>query len=391
MKHNIVLQNIVLSSLIMLLFQPAAIAVDAGMSSLPEPESARNSAPKQSSESINLKGIISVYDGPTPDQLVGGLINSALEHDQTNKSLQARDKHMHSALQKVLNTAKAGANYAASASGFEMSSEGADVILDEKLKLKSNDATAYVKQKKFDELHAKVFSSLLQIAQGLGVSDPIEREKTISAGMQPLSELVGASDAKAALESLQAWSQQLHVPQEIFEQKHWTVLELQNKSEDLLRSSAQGDPVMRQVRRALHKYNGHSKFALGAAKAINVGLNVAMMSPTLISPVAQIMQFVFQMSTGGSEDSKLLSEIYLDKRLECRWKRLNQEAGQAVNAYNNAVLTKNPVLLGLSESFITGLGGEEAGSRVVGTNKLIARKSTHDDAIDCVQTHGVEM
>jgi hypothetical protein len=93
------------------------------------------------------------------------------------------------------------------------------------------------------------------------------------------------------------------------------------------------------------------------------------------------------MSTGGTEDYKLLKELYLDKRLESRWKRLNQEATQSVNAYNNAIMTRNPVLLSLSESFITALGGEEASSRIIGSQRLVARKSTHDDAIDCVQTH----
>jgi hypothetical protein len=97
------------------------------------------------------------------------------------------------------------------------------------------------------------------------------------------------------------------------------------------------------------------------------------------------------MATGGPEDYKLLTELYLDKRMECRWKRLNQESAQAINAYNNAVMTKNPVLLGLSESFISVMGGEETSSRIIGNHRLVARRSTHDDAIDCLQTHGAEM
>jgi hypothetical protein len=169
------------------------------------------------------------------------------------------------------------------------------------------------------------------------------------------------------------------------------VLNLQEKTEDVLRSSAQADPVMRQVRMALHKYNRHSTAMRVTAKALNMSMSAAMMTPTIISPIAQMIEFVWQQSTGGTEDQKLLKEIYLDKRMVSRWKRLNQESGQAINAYNNALITKNPVLLGFSESCISALGGEETGAKIIGTNKLIARKSTHDDAIDCVQTHGLDM
>jgi hypothetical protein len=157
MRHNKALRNIVLYSATALLFQPGAIAIDNGIGSSPQPESARTSAPNQS-ESINLKGIISIYDGPSPDQLVGGLVTSALEHDKTNQDLQKRDKNMNGSFQKSLRMMKAGARYMTSYSGFEFSSEGADVITEEKLKLKSNSATAYVKQKRLDELHTKVFS-----------------------------------------------------------------------------------------------------------------------------------------------------------------------------------------------------------------------------------------
>jgi hypothetical protein len=258
--------------------------------------------------------------------------------------------------------------------------------------LKSDSSTEYAKQKQVDEVHTKVFSSLLQLAQGLGTSDPVLREKTIAAGMAPLNELVGKDNANNALSTLKSWSEQVAVPPAVYRHQPWTMMDLQQKSEDLLKESAQADPVMGLVRRALHKFNGHSNFMRGAAKVINTSLSVAQLSPTLVSPCASILFFVWEMSTGGTEDYKLLKELYLDKRLECRWKRLNQESTQSVNAYNNAIMTRNPVLLSLSESFMTALGGEEASSRIIGSQqRLVARKSTHDDAIDCVQTHGTDM
>jgi hypothetical protein len=234
-----------------------------------------------------------------------------------------------------------------------------------------------------------VFSLLLQVAQGLGMSDSAKREQMVAAGMTPLTELVGQDSANEALMKLKEWSRQLSVPSTLLTQDPWSMLEQQQKSETLLKETAQADPVMSLARRLLHKYNGHSKFALGAAKVINITLAVASSTPTLLAPAASVLQFVYQMSTGGPEDWKLLQEVYLDKRIDSRWRRLNQETTQAVSAYNNAVMTHNPVLLGLSECFVSALGGEEASSKIIGEHRLVAGKTAHDDSIDCVQTHNM--
>lgn len=365
----------------------AGSALSGELNAASETDSQRTASAPPMAEGVNLKGLISVYEGPSPDQLVGGLVNAAIQKADAEQDLDKKNKQMSGLVHKAMNGAKMSAHFVIEYRGFEMSSEAADIILGEKLKLKSQSATEFAAQKRADELHAKVFSSLLQIGQGLGMQDPQQRAKAVAAGYEPLKQIVGAEAADEALKSLKAWSNQLAVPGTIFEQSPWTVMDLQGKTEELLRESAQTDPVMSLVKRALHKYNGHSKFALGAAKVINTSLNLAMLSPTVVAPIANILQFVYQMSTGGPEDYKLLTELYLDKRLESRWKRLNQEASQAVNAYNNAVMTRNPVLLGLSESFISAMGGEDMSGKIIGAKRQIARKSTHDDAIDCVQTH----
>ncbi len=352
---------------------------------------ANGAAASAKSDEVNLKGVISVYEGPSPDQLVGSLVSTALNHDKDAEKLTQKNDQMHDPFHKAWQKTKIVANFVSEYRGFEMSSEGADIILGDKLRLKSESSTEYATQKKADELHAKVFSSLLQMGQGLGESDPETKAKSVAAGYEPLRQLVGAEAADAALNTLKAWSNQISVPTSMFEQKPWSVMDLQSKTDDLVKTTAKGDPVMDLTRRALRRYNTHSKFSLGAAKAINVALSVGMFTPTIAAPVSEIMLFVFQMATGGPEDYKLLTELYLDKRMECRWKRLNQESAQAINAYNNAVMTKNPVLLGLSESFISVMGGEETSSRIIGNHRLVARRSTHDDAIDCLQTHGAEM
>jgi hypothetical protein len=351
-------------------------------------ESPETVVQKSPADTVNLKGIISLYDGPTPEQLVGKLVSAALLRDQAHEEMLKKDRQMKSPVQAVIDKAKVSVHYMVEYRGFEMSSEAADIILDEKLRLKSSSSTEYASQRRADEVHARIFASLLQLAQGLGTADPVVREKTIATGMAPLNDLVGSEAAGTALSSLKSWSAQTSVPDSILKQQPWTMMELQQKTDDLVKEAARSDPVMGLVRRTLHKYNRHSRLSLGAAKVINTGLSLAMLSPTFAAPAASILQYVYQMSTGGPEDYKLLTELYLDRRLDSRWKRLNQEATLSVHAYNDALMTGNPVLLGLSESFISALGGEETGVRIIGANKLVARQSTHNDAIDCLQTHG---
>jgi hypothetical protein len=70
-----------------------------------------------------------------------------------------------------------------------------------------------------------------------------------------------------------------------------------------------------------------------------------MFTPSIISPVAQIALLTFLTATGGPEEAKLLKELYLDRRIECRYKMLNQETTQAINNYNVAAITGNTVLI----------------------------------------------
>lgn len=348
-------------------------------------------SPDATKTPTSLKGLVSVYEGPSPKAQVSELLKVALENNEKRDTIVKKNKEYHGAGRRTLAVVKSVAHYATEYRGFEMSSEGADVILDEKLKLKSTASIDYAQQKQIDEMHMKISQCMFQMAQGLGVADPAEQQRTIDVGMKQLKDLVGEEKANNALKDLKAWSAQINVPESVFKQPSWTVMDVQAKTEQLLKESAQSDPVVALVRRALHKYNGHSKLAMASAKVINTTLAIAMFSPTVVSPAAQIFQFVYQMATGGPEDSKLLTELYLDKRLESRFNRLKQESNQAVNAYNSALLTRNPILLGYSESMISSMASEETGAKIIGAQRLVARHSTHSDDIDCIQTHGTPM
>ena len=66
------------------------------------------------------------------------------------------------------------------------------------------------------------------------------------------------------------------------------------------------------------------------------------------------------MATGGAEEDKMLRELYLDKRLDSRSQVIAEKSHLALENYQIAKLTKNPVLLAYCESVIKQMTGPDA-------------------------------
>ncbi|MBY0359234.1 MAG: hypothetical protein K2W82_14630 [Candidatus Obscuribacterales bacterium] len=353
----------------------------------------QNSVLAEESElsTVSLKGVVSEYVGPTPDELLERLLHTAQERDEQKEILGAKAKHYHGIMGKSAAGIRQVVQMATEYRGFEFSSEAADVILEEKFRLKSQSSVDFIQQKSLDEKHSKIFASLMQIAQaaGLPASDAAHKQKAVEVAMAPLKELVGEVEAKKAADSIFAWADQITVPESYFKQQSMDMMDLQSKSETLVKQSLQNDPVVSYARRALHNYNVHKNIVRASAKVINTTLSIAMFSPTVVAPAAQLAAFVYSMAAGGPEETKLLKELYLDKRLESRFKRVNFEIGQSMTAYNTAILTRNPVLLSFSESMMSAISSEDAVSGALGNKPLVAKKSTRNQDLASMQGHGV--
>ncbi len=73
-------------------------------------------------DSVNLKGIISLYDGPPPDQLLGNLVSTALLRDEAHEALLKKDKQMKGSVHGIIDRARMSAQFMTAYRGFEMSS-----------------------------------------------------------------------------------------------------------------------------------------------------------------------------------------------------------------------------------------------------------------------------
>jgi hypothetical protein len=199
---------------------------------------------------------------------------------------------------------------------------------------------------------------MMQVCYALGIDDPQKRDKSLASGRAALIEMVGEDKADETIKLLSNWSNDVHVNPDSFNRDQLDILEMEDSTKNLIAFGLEGDSVVKEIKDKLHKYNRHSKFASATAKVVNTTLSVVMLSPTILSPAAQAAQLVFVALTGGPEEAKLLKEVYLDRRFESRYKRLNAEANLAVSNYNRALSTKNPVLLAFSESIANNISGK---------------------------------
>ncbi len=294
--------------------------------------------------------------------------------DITNEMVNTDDKRTVSTSRKIFRKLGDMAQYATTCKGFHSSSEGADLILSEKEKELSKNTTAsdYLKQRRYDGLHAQVAGCVFQIAMGLGTNEANHKDQFVNTGYLKLKDLIGEEKAQAWLNSLTSWSEQIKSENRKMDLDTLDVLTIQNKSAQVVNTALQNDDVVKTIRAKLHKYNGHSKFSQISNKVINTSLSLAALTPTFVSPAAQFTQFCYIAATGGPEESKLLKELYFDRRLEARLHRLDQETTMALTNYNIAVLTKNAALLGCCESVIKNMVGDEGSAAILpsSTNEL---------------------
>jgi hypothetical protein len=305
--------------------------------------------------------------GPDPGQVIQNLVQVAVYRDKERDLLAQKAKFHNKTWTKIVGRSKGMLQYATSYQGFESSSEGADVILEEKLKLKSASAVEFVRQRRMDAAHVQLTCAVMEVATGLGIRDEARRGQVIEAGMQEMIPLVGEEEAARTLQSLIAWSKQIKIPEDGFVREPWDVLAQRQKSREMLASSLRDDDVVKSIETRLHKFNKHSNFSRATSKFVNTTLSLIAFSPTMASPAAQAAQFVYVSCTGGPEEKKLLKEVYLDRCFESRFERLSQESMMSINNYNCAVLTHNPVLFACTQAVIDKMTNPEVGASLTST------------------------
>jgi len=306
------------------------------------PESSSSAAAPQLRETITVN-----TPAPAQADLISDLIESASSRDsQVHECLETINKFN----SKTLNV-KAKANDAINwiflTKGISSSSEAGDVILDEKRKMTGLGAAKLLKEKVLDDLELQVVTSTLQLASTLGApaANKLEQEKAA----RQLEDLVGkeAADGAKMILANQA-RHDFTVPCNDI----WNVTQLQHRVQAATQAAALNDRIVGEIRADLHKYNTHSGAGLVSQKLVRTSLCIASLSPSLVGPAAQALLFGYVLLSGGSEEAKIMHELYMDKRLECRANLLGEEAHLAFDNFRMGVMTNNRVLASVSEQLL---------------------------------------
>lgn len=295
------------------------------------------------------------------------LLGAALNRDDKVPVLSKALQHYNTRTQKVFAETKDATNYLIPYRGFGPSIDAADIALGEKLKVGSKASAELAYQKQLDEKHLKLVSCMMQMAAGMGMDDQGKGFELTSNGLAELKVIVGDEEANKTMAMLSEWRKELIIPEKVYEQGAWDPSLHQAKLTKVRENSLENDAVIKQITDRLHKYNNKTKFSRVSSQVIQTTLGAASLTPTFIGPGAKLALLAYIMATGGPEQCKILKALYLDKRLESRWRVLNEESHMALENYQVGILTKNPLLLAMSESLVEEMGGVDTVQDVFGT------------------------
>ena len=197
-----------------------------------------------------LTGSISTAD---PYQHVGSqidrLLESALARDEKTKSIDMAVSHYRKKSQIVIAETKDAFDYMIPYRGFGPSAEAGDIILGEKLKMKSRASAEFARQKNIDDTHLKVTTCMFQMAMGIGMQDRGRGQEITDAGIKSLKELVGEEEAQKTVKMLTGFQENFEVPESVYEQKIWDVAQKQTKQNQIFKASIEEDPVVKEIKK----------------------------------------------------------------------------------------------------------------------------------------------
>lgn len=245
-------------------------------------------------------------------------------------------------VQKLVTYTKESINIMVPYRGYGPSSEAADIILGEKMKLKSLSAALYAQQKNLDEIHLKITVAVLQMAQSMGENDQQGVDDSYKF-LVTLSSQEEADKMKTLLAS--------HMQDQTYTPDNYTITGTKLLHDELLKKVLEQDNVVKGLQDSLHKYNHHSGLASVSQKVIPALLGLASMCPFFIGPIAKGAACTWLMATlGCGPDTLILKELYLSERLTSRTTMLSDEITMELAALDDS--EKNSPLQFVAESLL---------------------------------------
>jgi hypothetical protein len=286
---------------------------------------------------------------------------------------RAVDRYQTKASRSRYNVKDLGLNYLGLPRGFDFSMEGARLVLDDNIKIKGLESAVYARQSRIDALHAQIATDILQMGLGLGTFDEARGQAIVNKAFDDLRTLAGSAEACKTLQTVAKWRLHASVPNRVFAQPRWDVAEYKQRLEKAQSLAMQGDPEMAIVKSKLQKYENRSKAVQVTGKVVEGTVSAITVAGLGIGVAlgAQAAGATWGMANGGSEEKKLLKELYYEKRLESRRKAVSEEAALALMHYQYALDNHNVPLLLCCESLLAQLVGTSGITQILDQPALV--------------------
>ncbi len=305
---------------------------------------------------LPLTGGIDIKEQSQISQNIGTLLDSATTKKDSFVKSESAVQHYRKPKQKTWTKIKDASNFLVPWHGFGPSSEASDVILNEKLKLKSLESAEYARQKQIDNTHLAVIEKMLCLAESTGASPSTYDQKKVDSAINELGELTSLDDAQKTLVMIKEFDGcQVLEPTLCNEPKNFSVAEKKRKCKELSESFINNDPVVQEVTRRLHLYNQRGTVSTISGHVVETTLGLANLVPNVLAPASQGCLMVYEMANGGPEESKLIKELYLERRLQSRYQCFAEEAHLLLDTYETALRTHNHSLAALCRAVMNDL------------------------------------
>jgi hypothetical protein len=300
--------------------------------------------------------------------LIDELLAIALVNIHDSSDLDRAVEKYSSNMQKGRSNAKDVAiNYIGLPRGFDYSEEGARLSLDQEHDVRSLEAAQCARQQKIDKVHEEIIVAVLQIAAGFGEKNPAVAQQNIVGALGALEHLCGPRDAARMLELVSSFCKS-RIDEKRIAQAPITLAQLREQTALAGQLAMQQDFTMIGIKEKLNGYKDHTKAKQIGGKVVEGTVSVmTIFGPGIGVPIAaQAAGAAWGLANGGSEESKLLKELYYQKELDSRRRVLESEAQLAILSRDQAIHTHNTPLLICSESVLAQLVG------AIGIQQLIS-------------------
>ncbi len=251
-----------------------------------------------------------------------------------------------------------------------MSIETSSLVLDKDVKAHHQSSACYGSQHWLDVYHDRIVSDVMELASSFGVTDESRRAEMQANAKKDLAKLGGEDTAARISDTLATWFDDIRLkPTSGSEQAStWTEKEVKEKVAKILSICDSRDAILQDISEKANRYQ-RGKLMIGVSSVVESVTAILAYTPTILSPIAQVVELAFDQSTGGEEEMKIINCAYLAKRQESRKTSLMQQAYWALNGYRKASLTHNPALMACCESIIRRMIGNDGAAEVLQSSR----------------------